>query len=151
MATDKARIQEATLEKFLAAWKDWSAEGQIAVFTDDVQQRTLPFSLGIPPRNKDNIRATLPRIEEVVTNYQLNVHHIVHDPKRNLASILATSSGDSLFGDWRQEYAVYLRFDASGEKICQIDEMMDASFIMEFTPQFQDYLANNPRLETREM
>lgn len=72
MADQMAEIQETTLNKFLAAWEDWSSEGQIAFFTEDVKQRTLPFSLRIPSRSRDEIQATLPRLEEIVTNYKVS-------------------------------------------------------------------------------
>ena len=68
-----ADVQEATLQKFLAAWEAWSSEGQLAVFTDDIVQRTLPFSLGIPPRTRQQMGDILPRLEEVVSNYKVGV------------------------------------------------------------------------------
>lgn len=66
-------VQEVTLQKFIGAWEAWSAEGQLAVFTDDIVQRTLPFSLGIPPRTRQQMGAVLPRLEEVVSNYKVSV------------------------------------------------------------------------------
>lgn len=67
-----AEVQEATLQKFITAWEAWSSEGQLAVFTDDIIQRTLPFSLGIPPRTRQQMGDVLPRLEEVVSNYKVS-------------------------------------------------------------------------------
>jgi hypothetical protein len=68
----------------------------------------------------------------------------VHDPARNKASIFAISTGNTPFGDFTNEYAVFVTFDESGEKITSLDKMVDSAFLMTLFPQFKRYLQKNP-------
>lgn len=67
----------------------------------------------------------------------------MHDVTRGKASIFAVSSGDTSFGDFTNEYAVFIEFDETGEKITKLDEMMDSAFLMKFFPNFKKYLAEH--------
>jgi hypothetical protein len=64
--------QKITLDNFIKAFSDWSAEGQLACFTEDYKQRTLPLSLGIPGRSKKEAAHSLPKLEEVVRNVKVS-------------------------------------------------------------------------------
>jgi len=115
----------------------------LACFSEEVQQRSMPLSLGIPARKRQEVEAVLPKLVQVVDNYGLDIQHIVHDVSRNKASVFAIASGDTPFGDFNNEYAVFLEFDDSGEKITRLDEMMDSVFLMKFFPSFKKYLAGH--------
>lgn len=64
-----SEAQAKTLEKFIEAWQQWSAEGMLACFSPDVQQRSMPLSLGIPARKRQEVEAVLPKLVQVVDNY----------------------------------------------------------------------------------
>lgn len=64
-----SEVQAKTLEKFIDAWQQWSAEGMLACFSPDVQQRSMPLSLGIPARKRKEVEAVLPKLVQVVDNY----------------------------------------------------------------------------------
>jgi hypothetical protein len=64
--------QKITLDKFIKAFSDFSAEGQLACFPDDYKQRTLPLSLGIPGRGKKEAAHALPKLEEAVKNVKVS-------------------------------------------------------------------------------
>ena len=66
-----ADVQAATLQRFLDAWERWSAEEQLALFSDDFTQATLPLRLGIPPRTRAQVEQVLPKLVELVKSYQV--------------------------------------------------------------------------------
>lgn len=66
----------------------------------------------------------------------------MHDARRSKASVFAVATGVTPFGEYHNEYAIYIDFDESGEKITHLDEMMDAAFVMEFFPGFKQYMAH---------
>jgi hypothetical protein len=69
---------------------------------------------------------------------------VVHDSERSKAAIFAVATGDTGFGDFQNEYACFLDFSETGEKIIKLDEFMDSAFLMKFYPDFRKYLAEHP-------
>lgn len=157
--------QEATLNQFIQGWRKWSTKEMLASWDESATQKALPFSLGHPARTRAQVEDTLPILQRVVTNYEvsriitqtnayiyvmkhekadyspkLKIHEIVQDVARGKAVVYAISKGDTPFGNWTNEYAVFITFDESRRKIIKIEEMVDSAFMNEFFPKFQDYL-----------
>lgn len=65
-------LQAQTLERFIEAWQKWSAEDMLECFSSDVQQRSMPLSLGIPARQRKEVEAVLPKLVQVVDNYKVS-------------------------------------------------------------------------------
>ncbi|KAH6629943.1 hypothetical protein B0J18DRAFT_85841 [Chaetomium sp. MPI-SDFR-AT-0129] len=139
MATP-ADVQQATLARFVAGWKNWSAAEMAQVWSEDYTQAALPFSLGHPPRTRAQVEATLPLLQKVVTDYELTIHNVVHDTAQGKAVVYALSKGTTPFGKWDNEYAVFFTFDQSREHIVKIEEMVDTAFMKEFFPKFQNFV-----------
>ncbi|ORY69634.1 uncharacterized protein BCR38DRAFT_333345 [Pseudomassariella vexata] len=138
-----AQIQAATLEKFIAGWKKWTPEDMMAVWSDDCEQRMLPFSLGVPPRSRAEVKVILPKLIEVLTNFELEVYQVIHDAAKSKAVIYATTRADTPFGEFKctNEYAVFVTFTEDGKQINRMEEMVDTAFYQEFFPKFQKYLS----------
>lgn len=156
--------QEATLNQFIQGWRKWSTEEMLASWANSATQKALPFSLGHPARTRTQVEDTLPILQRVVTNYEvsriitpsntcsvmkhekadysskLKIHEIVQDAARGKAAVYAISKGDTPFGIWTNEYAVFITFDESRKQIIKIEEMVDSAFMNEFFPKFQDYV-----------
>ncbi|KAF2209151.1 hypothetical protein CERZMDRAFT_87127 [Cercospora zeae-maydis SCOH1-5] len=135
-----ATIQAATLERFIQGWKEWTPEGMMEVMSAGYTQRTLPFSLGHPPRSKPEVEFMLPKLMEMVTNYKLDIKHIVHDATQGKAVVYAVSAGYTPFGKWTNEYAVFIRFSEDGETVQGVDEMVDSAFMKDLMPKMQRHL-----------
>ncbi|KAE9364967.1 hypothetical protein N431DRAFT_473061 [Stipitochalara longipes BDJ] len=129
-----ASVQAATLNKFIEVWKTTSPEAWTSLWSDDCTHRLLPFSLKAQPMSKADVLKSLPKLFAILKNWELDVHQIVHDAARSKAVIYATSAADTPFGDfkWTNEYAVFVYFTEDGEKISQIEEMVDSAFFQEF-------------------
>jgi hypothetical protein len=65
---------------------------------------------------------------------------VIHDCKKREAAIYAISKGDTPFGPWNMEYAVFLTFTDLGDKIARIEEMLDSSHAQWFGPQLQKWI-----------
>jgi hypothetical protein len=72
---------------------------------------------------------------------QLTVHNVVHDVAGGKAVIYALSKADSPWGPYRNEHALFLWFDESGEKVRKIEELFDTVVMNEFLPKIQQYAA----------
>ena len=76
-----AEVQGETLQKFIAAWKRWNAEDWLATFADDFTQVTMPFGLGVPARSRSEVEQVLPKLMQLVQNYEVG--------DRSIADIIA--------------------------------------------------------------
>ncbi|KAG9229992.1 hypothetical protein BJ875DRAFT_473434 [Amylocarpus encephaloides] len=137
-----AEVQAATLDKFIAGWKEFTPESWMATWSGDCTQKMLPFSLGVPARPRAEVIGILPSLMGILKNYQLDIYEIVHDAPRNKAVIYATSNADTPFGDfkWTNEYAVFLTFTEDGTQVGKFEEMVDTAFYQQFFPRFQQYM-----------
>lgn len=67
-----ADIQAATLNKFLASWREGSAPDTMALWSDDFKQRLLPLSLGESSfRSRDQAAFFYPVLVENLRNWEV--------------------------------------------------------------------------------
>ncbi|TVY84587.1 Monooxygenase ptaG [Lachnellula suecica] len=156
-----ANIQAATIDKYVAGWKKMSPQEMLATWSGNATQQGLPFTMSQPPKTRAQVEASLPKLSEILLNFKvtvtiyhgyirhfnlthpkLTIHNVVHDPSKGKAVIYAVSQADTPFGvPWRNEYASFLTFDESGEKIVKLEEMVDSAFVKAFLPPFQKYMS----------
>ncbi|KAI0013979.1 hypothetical protein F4779DRAFT_639150 [Xylariaceae sp. FL0662B] len=137
-----AEVQAATLERFIEGWSGWTPEGFLASWTSDCTTKTLPFSAGVETRTREESERIFPLMMSCLTNFQLRVHNVVHDPAQGKAAVYAVSKADTPFGPYNNEHAIFLWFDNSGEKVQKIEEMFDDVAMKDFLPKFEKYLAH---------
>lgn len=137
-----ASMQEKTLYNFIEKWKAWTPEGMISCFDGDYTQTPLPFSLGQPTRSRDEVECGLPMLMQLITNYKLTINEIVHDPARGRAAVYAISTGDSPVGEWTNEYAVFMTFNVTGDKIASLREMVDSAFMEGFFAKVRELMTS---------
>lgn len=66
-----AHVQADTLDRFIAGWRKWTPEDWMATWSSDCVQVMLPLSLGIPPKSVAEVKGILPKLMEIVTNYEV--------------------------------------------------------------------------------
>lgn len=69
-----AHIQRATIDKFLAAWKDSDAQGTIGLWSDEFEQQLLPHSLQQPTRSRSHAEFFYPKLVNGLTNWKVGAH-----------------------------------------------------------------------------
>ncbi|KAH8653813.1 hypothetical protein BX600DRAFT_440865 [Xylariales sp. PMI_506] len=136
-----ADVQATTLQRFINGWKGWTPEGFLASWTHDCTQQTLPFSLAAPIRSRADSESIFPMMMSFISDFQLEIHNVVHDVTRGKAAIYAISNATTPFGPYRNEHALFLWFDESGEKVQRIEEMFDDAAMRDFQPKFEKYIA----------
>ncbi|KAJ5816547.1 hypothetical protein N7447_008780 [Penicillium robsamsonii] len=144
-----AHIQGDTIDKFLAAWKDGNAQGTIGLWSDEFEQQLLPHSLQQPTRSRSHAEFFYPKLVNGLTNWKLDIKHIVHDAANGTAAVYATSSADTPIPEekWTNEYAIFVWLSEDGLKVQRLEEMVDSSFYNHFFPLFQKHLAEQGGLQ----
>ncbi|KAL2156765.1 hypothetical protein VTH82DRAFT_1511 [Thermothelomyces myriococcoides] len=138
--SDQAAVQEATLDEFIEAWKRWKPDTFFDTWTDNCTVTSLPFSLGVPTRSREEMDKLIPALMGVMSNWELTVHTIVHDTAHGQAAIYALSKADTPIGPYKNEHALFLWFDKSGKKVDKIEEMIDQAVLKDFFPRLQVYM-----------
>lgn len=67
-----AEVQAATLEKFIAGWKEFTPESWMATWSEDCTQKMLPLSLGVPARSRTEVLGILPKLIGILKNYKVS-------------------------------------------------------------------------------
>ncbi|ETS76956.1 hypothetical protein PFICI_10830 [Pestalotiopsis fici W106-1] len=136
--------QKETLNKFISGWKNANAEEMLAVASDDYTQQTLPFSLGHDVRPKQVAEVMLPKLYSILENYELKIHQVVHDVENQKAAVYAISKADTPFGfPWLNEFSAFITFNNAGDKVVNVQEMVDTEFFQKFFPAYQSFLSQN--------
>ncbi|KAF4553278.1 Hypothetical protein D9617_7g030050 [Elsinoe fawcettii] len=135
--------REATLQAYLKAFQTYDAKAMIATFSDDVVQRILPGSLGLPPRDKTEIERALPSIEKAISNHKLEIRGIIRDFSQNRACVYVLSTADTPVGPWNNESVCFFQFNDAGDKIVNINEFMDAVFMQQYMAKFAPWAKEN--------
>ncbi|RYP30024.1 hypothetical protein DL767_006439 [Monosporascus sp. MG133] len=139
-----AEVQAATLEKFIKGWSEWNPDGFLATWTNDCTTTTLPFSSGVPTRNRAATERHFPVMMSFIRDFEASdhpVHNVVHDVARGKAAIYAVTKGATPLGPYSNEHALFLWFDESGEKVQKIEEMFDGDAMKDFLHKFNQYVA----------
>ena len=65
---------------------------------------------------------------------------MVHNADKRKAAIYCMSEGTTPWGPWAMEYAVFVTFTETGDRVARLEEMLDSAFMKEFAPKFGQYL-----------
>ncbi|KAG6003578.1 hypothetical protein E4U21_001865 [Claviceps maximensis] len=135
-----AQIQADTLQRFIAGWRAWTMEPFFANFSDDFSQKPLPLSAMQPSKNRQELIPVLTSLMRVLTNFKLTVHNTIHDPTNGTAALYILTEADTPIGPYRNEQAVFLWFNSTGDKVQRLEELFDTAFMKEFVPKFTEYM-----------
>ena len=70
---------------------------------------------------------------------KLTVHEVLHDAGKNKAAVYCVSKGDTPLGPWALEYAAFLTFNETGDRVARVEEMLDSAFMRDFGPKLGRY------------
>ncbi|OKL55331.1 hypothetical protein UA08_09370 [Talaromyces atroroseus] len=140
-----AQIQKETIDKFLEAWGNSKAQDTMDLWSDDFEQQLLPFSLQQPVRQREHVELLYPALVSNLTNWKVDIKHIVHDADNGTAAVYATSSADTPVPEekWTNEFSIFMTLTEDGLKVKKLEEMVDSAFYQRFFPKFQKYLAGS--------
>ncbi|EFX02673.1 NAD-dependent epimerase [Grosmannia clavigera kw1407] len=135
--TSTREIQAATLQRFIEGWASWTPEGFLDSWSDNCTQQNLPFCQNSPVKTRETVVLFFPILMSILTNFKLKVHNIVHESETGKAAIYAQTTADSPWGPYQNEYALFLWFDKTGEKVQNIEELFDTIVMDTFLPKIQ--------------
>jgi ketosteroid isomerase-like protein len=77
-------------------------------------------------------------------DWQFVADNIVYDTGARKVAFHATSEAKSPIGLYSNEYAWFLQFNESGEKITKIEEFVDSAYITEFLAKLNPHESSDP-------
>ena len=105
----------------------------IAFRSDDCMRHILPSTLGYPPTNNKQYRASLERLVKIFKNFSLTIDDVVEDKEARKISMYLRARADTLAGEYVNEYMWTLSFDESC-KIIKATEFVDTIVNRDFWP-----------------
>ncbi|EED13797.1 conserved hypothetical protein [Talaromyces stipitatus ATCC 10500] len=144
-----AHVQKETIDKFLDTWGNSKAQDTINLWSDDFEQRLLPFSLQQPVRRREHAEFFYPKLVNNLANWKVGIKHIVHDADKSTAAVYATSSADTPIPEekWTNEFSIFMTLTEDGLKVKKLEEMVDSAFYQRFFPIFQKWLIESGALQ----
>ncbi|EME42052.1 hypothetical protein DOTSEDRAFT_174856 [Dothistroma septosporum NZE10] len=135
-----AEKQIETAKAFVEGYNEFTVEGLLRARSNDCVHAVLPVSLGRPPRTNNDYKMFFGNLQETLKNFKMTIHKIVNDVDQHMAVVHASGSGETPFAHYNNEYAFFLHFSDTGDKVDRIEEFVDSKFSSEFFGKMQDYL-----------
>lgn len=155
--TAPAVVQSATLERFIDAWEAWDVEGVLDVLVEDNLQASLPLSHGLMTQKKGVVGRAMRCFGNLISNhkvcpnldyfrhgflsntrFQVTVRNRLHDAGSGQAALYVVAKGDTPHGPWQIAHSLFLTFNAQGEKIIQLEEVVDMAALGRLLPQIKE-------------
>jgi ketosteroid isomerase-like protein len=127
-------MQRQTAEAVVDAFNRMDIDAIIAYRSDDCMRRILPSTLGHPPTNNKQYRASLERLIKIFSNFSLTINDVVEDNEARKICMYLKARADTLAGEYVNEYMWTLSFNASGTKIINATEFVDTVMNKDFWP-----------------
>lgn len=133
--------QRKTAEAVVAAFNNMDVEGIIAHRSPDCRRHIIPKSLGFKPQDNATYGKLLHQLTGVFRNFSCTINDLLEDRQANRICLYLSARGDSVAGEYVNEYMWLLDFDESGEKITCSTEYSDTILARDFFPKLQAAMA----------
>lgn len=152
-----AENQIRTAKDLFEGYNEYTADAVLRARADNCIHVILPTSLNRPSKNNEEYREFFGPLQGIMHRFQVRlvfllisagihshdgqttIHKIVNDPENHTAAVHASGVGDSPVAPYKNEYAFFLTFNETGDKITLIEEFVDAQFSQSFLAKVKEY------------
>lgn len=78
------------------------------------------------------------------------MHDVTEDLEQKKIVMFVSALGDTVVGEYRNEYVWRMKFDEAGEKIAEWQEFVDAGMLRDFFPKLKAELVRKAELAKKE-
>ena len=132
MTVSQRRI---TAEAVVAAFNSMDVDGIISHRSPDCLRNFIPKSMGFPPQDNATYGDSLHQLTGVFHNFSCTIIDLLEDKQANRICLYLRARGDTVAGEYVNEYMWLLDFDESGEKITCSKEYSDTALARDFFPK----------------
>lgn len=129
--------QRKTAESLVAAFNSMDVDSIIAHRSPDCLRHMIPASMGFSPQDNATYGELLHQLTTIFRNYSCTINDLIEDKQANRICLYLTARGDTLVGEYVNDYMWLLDFDESGEKITCSKEYSDTAMARDFFPKLQ--------------
>ncbi|CAD6592061.1 MAG: hypothetical protein ASARMPRED_005961 [Alectoria sarmentosa] len=129
--------QRKTAEAVVAAFNNMDVDGIMAYRSPDCLRHMIPKSLGFKPQDNARYGDLLHQLTAIFDNFSCTINDLVEDKQANRICLYLSARGDTLIGEYVNEYMWLLDFDEDGEKIICSKEYSDTAMARDFFPKLQ--------------
>lgn len=129
--------QRKTAEGVVAAFNNMDVDGIIAHRSPDCLRHFIPKSLGNSPQDNTTYEQSLHQLSGVFKNFSCTINDLLEDKQANRICLYLSARGDTVVGEYVNEYMWLLDFDENGEKITCSKEYSDTALARDFFPKLK--------------
>lgn len=126
-----------TAEAVVAAFNNMDVDGILAHRSSDCLRHFIPKSLGNSPQDNAQYANSLHQLSAVFQNFSCTINDLLEDKQANRICLYLAARGDTVVGEYVNEYMWLLDFDESGEKITCSKEYSDTALARDFFPKLK--------------
>lgn len=125
----------------MAAFNNMDVDSIIAHRSPDCLRHFIPKSLGFPPQDNATYGKSLHQLSGIFSNFSCTINDVLEDKQANRICLYLSARGDSMAGEYVNEYMWLLDFNESGEKITCSKEYSDTIMARDFFPKLSAAMA----------
>ena len=93
--------------------------------------------MGFSPQNNATYGDSLNQLLTIFHNFSCTINDLLEDKQANRICLYLSARGDTVAGEYVNEYMWLLDFDESGEKITRSKEYSDTALARDFFPKLK--------------
>ena len=109
----------------------------IAHRSPDCLRYFIPKSMGYQPQDNATYQKSLRQLHAIFHNFSCTINDLLEDKEANRICLYLSARGDTMAGEYVNEYMWLLDFDESGEKITRSKEYSDTILARDFFPKLK--------------
>lgn len=129
--------QRRTAESLVAAFNNMDVDSIIAHRSPDCLRHFIPSSMGFSPQDNATYGDSLNQLLTIFHNFSCTINDLLEDKQANRICLYLSARGDTVAGEYVNEYMWLLDFDESGEKITRSKEYSDTALARDFFPKLK--------------
>ena len=129
--------QRRTAESLVAAFNNMDVDSIIAHRSPDCLRHFIPSSMGFSPQDNATYGDSLNQLLTIFHNFSCTINDLLEDKQSNRICLYLSARGDTVAGEYVNEYMWLLDFDESGEKITRSKEYSDTALARDFFPKLK--------------
>jgi hypothetical protein len=127
--------QRQTIDTLVNAFNKLDIDTIVSLRTPSCTRVFLPSSLNLKPQTNEVYLAELQRLKPIFTSFELTVNDVIEDLDARKIVLFVSALGQTVVGEYNNEYVWRIGFDESGEKISEWTEYVDAGTFRDFYPK----------------
>lgn len=130
-----------TALRVIEGYNSWNIDAIMAPRAENCTQQVLPYRLNRPINNNTEYREYFKAIMPYFKAFKVEILDVVEDEKNAKVAISARSKGESVMGDYANEYMLLFHMTDDHKEVTMVKEFVDSGYSDEYFKRLREHVS----------